>query len=143
MIILLFGQSLTMAFFFVMLKIQSTSTWPSRMSQLQPVIQLQSMAEPLLNIQEMQFWLDKAVAWGQADSPDTQGDTCLHLNRLRDLLQQLLTNMNNTVSYCEKKFSFLLTLSHQDLYSRLICVVLVLRFIFQMPVTANKMVSIH
>uniref|UniRef100_A0A671TJ06 FA complementation group C n=1 Tax=Sparus aurata TaxID=8175 RepID=A0A671TJ06_SPAAU len=71
------------------------------MSQLQPVIQLQSMAEPLLNIQEMQFWLDKAVAWGQADSPDTQGDTCLHLNRLRDLLQQLLTNMNNTSSTIE------------------------------------------
>ncbi|XP_073322843.1 Fanconi anemia group C protein isoform X2 [Pagrus major] len=71
------------------------------MSQLQPAIQLQSMAEPLLNIQEMQFWLDKAVAWGQADSPDTQKDTCLHLNRLRDLLQQLLIHMNNMSSTTE------------------------------------------
>ncbi len=70
------------------------------MSQLQPLIQLQQTAEPLLNVREMQFWLDKAVAWGQADSPDTQKDTCLHLSRLRDFLQQLLTHINNMVSRC-------------------------------------------
>uniref|UniRef100_A0A3P8S3B4 FA complementation group C n=1 Tax=Amphiprion percula TaxID=161767 RepID=A0A3P8S3B4_AMPPE len=51
--------------------------------------------------QEMQFWLDKAVAWGQADSPDTQKDTCLHLNRLRDFLQQLLAHINNMSSTAE------------------------------------------
>lgn len=78
------------------------------MSQLQPLIQLQQMAEPLLNVQEMQFWLDKAVAWGQADSPDTQKDTCLHLSRLRDFLQQLLTHINNMVSRCSEKLSLCL-----------------------------------
>uniref|UniRef100_A0A3B4FNB2 FA complementation group C n=1 Tax=Pundamilia nyererei TaxID=303518 RepID=A0A3B4FNB2_9CICH len=45
---------------------------------------------------EMQFWLDKAVAWGQADSPDTQKDTCLHMSRLRDFLHQLLTQSSTT-----------------------------------------------
>ena len=80
------------------------------MSQPQPLIQLQTV-EPLLNIQEMQFWLDRAVAWGQADSPDTQKDTCLHLSRLRDFLQHLLTHINNMVSYdklslCHHIFSF-------------------------------------
>nr|XP_020502116.1 Fanconi anemia group C protein [Labrus bergylta] len=65
------------------------------MSQLQPQSQLQGSAEePLLNIQQMQFWLDKAVAWGQAERPDSQKDTCLHLNRLRDFLQRLLTHIN-------------------------------------------------
>ncbi|XP_034727517.1 LOW QUALITY PROTEIN: Fanconi anemia group C protein [Etheostoma cragini] len=64
------------------------------MSQPQPLIQLQLMAEPLLNVQEMQFWLDKAVTWGQADNSDTQKDTCLHLSRLKDFLQQLLTHIN-------------------------------------------------
>ncbi|KAG8011932.1 Fanconi anemia group C protein-like protein, partial [Nibea albiflora] len=49
----------------------------------------------------MQFWLDKAVAWGQADSPDTQKDTCLHLSRLRDFLQQLITHINNMSSTTE------------------------------------------
>ncbi|XP_008282273.1 Fanconi anemia group C protein [Stegastes partitus] len=71
------------------------------MSELQPLSQPQQTAEPLLNVQEMQFWLDKAVAWGQADSPDTQKDTCLHLNRLRDFLQQLLTHINNVSSTAE------------------------------------------
>ncbi|XP_070760111.1 Fanconi anemia group C protein [Enoplosus armatus] len=79
------------------------------MSQLQPLIQLQQLAEPLLNVQEMQFWLDKAVAWGQADSPDTQRDTCLHLSRLQDFLQQLLTHINNMSSTTEtmKRLPFL------------------------------------
>lgn len=71
------------------------------MSQLQPQIQLQQTAEPLLNVQEMQFWLDKVVTWGQADSADTQRDTCLHLSRLRDFIQQLLTHINNMVSHHE------------------------------------------
>ncbi|XP_051806822.1 Fanconi anemia group C protein isoform X1 [Acanthochromis polyacanthus] len=71
------------------------------MSELQPLSQPQQTAEPLLNVQEMQFWLDKAVAWGQADSPDTQKDTCLHLNRLRDFLQQLLAHISNMSSTAE------------------------------------------
>lgn len=69
------------------------------MSQLQPQIQLQQVAKPQLNIQEMQFWLDRAVAWGQADSTDTQKDICLHLSRLRVFVQQLLIQISNMVSY--------------------------------------------
>ncbi|XP_034548902.1 LOW QUALITY PROTEIN: Fanconi anemia group C protein [Notolabrus celidotus] len=80
------------------------------MSQLQPQTGLQQTAEePLLNIQQMQFWLDKAVAWGQADNPDSQKDTCLHLSRLRDFLQQLLTRINSMSSTTEtlKRLPFL------------------------------------
>ncbi|CAJ1069005.1 LOW QUALITY PROTEIN: Fanconi anemia group C protein [Xyrichtys novacula] len=76
------------------------------MSQLQ----LQRTAEePLLNIQQMQFWLDKAATWGQAESPDLQKDTCLHLSRLRDFLQQLLTHIESMSSTTEtmKKLPFL------------------------------------
>ncbi|XP_038558540.1 Fanconi anemia group C protein [Micropterus salmoides] len=79
------------------------------MSQLQPLTKCQQTAEPLLNVQEMQFWLNKAVAWSQADSPDTQKDTCLHLSRLRDFLQHLLTHSNNMRSTTEtmKRLPFL------------------------------------
>uniref|UniRef100_A0A672GD10 FA complementation group C n=1 Tax=Salarias fasciatus TaxID=181472 RepID=A0A672GD10_SALFA len=55
-------------------------------------------AESVLDVQGMQFWLDKAVAWSQADGPDSQRDTCLHLSRLRDFLQQLLTHIHNMVT---------------------------------------------
>ncbi|XP_029295217.1 Fanconi anemia group C protein isoform X2 [Cottoperca gobio] len=72
------------------------------MSQLQPQNQLQQTSEPPLNVQELQFWLDKAAAWGQADSPDTRKDTCLHLSRLKDYLQLLLTHMNNMSSTTER-----------------------------------------
>ncbi|XP_026177406.1 Fanconi anemia group C protein isoform X2 [Mastacembelus armatus] len=65
------------------------------MSQLQSLIQLQETSEHLLNVQEMQFWLDKAVAWTQVDSPETQKDTCRHLSRLSVFLQQLVTHINN------------------------------------------------
>jgi len=68
------------------------------MSQLQPPIQIPLAAGPLLDVQEMRFWLDKAVAWGQADRPGTRKDTALHLSRLRDFLQQLLTFINSVVS---------------------------------------------
>ncbi|XP_030593677.1 Fanconi anemia group C protein [Archocentrus centrarchus] len=71
------------------------------MSEEQPLSQLQQTEELLLNVQEMQFWLDKAVAWGQADSLDTQKDTCLHMSRLRDFLQQLLTHINSMSSTTE------------------------------------------
>lgn len=77
------------------------------MTELEPMSQLQQTTE--LIVQEMQFWLDKAVAWGQADSPDAQKDTCHHLNRLRDFLQLLLMYINNMSSTTEtmKKLPFL------------------------------------
>ncbi|XP_042075425.1 Fanconi anemia group C protein isoform X1 [Haplochromis burtoni] len=79
------------------------------MSEQQPLSQPLQTEEPLLNDQEMQFWLDKAVAWGQADSPDTQKDTCLHMSRLRDFLHQLLTQVNSMSSTTEtmKRLPFL------------------------------------
>lgn len=75
----------------------------------QPLIPLQQVAEPLLVVQEMQLWLEKAVAWGEADSPDAQKDTCLHLSRLRDFLQQLFTHIDNMVS----RYSEMLNVSSQ------------------------------
>ncbi|KAM9742960.1 Fanconi anemia group C protein [Menidia menidia] len=81
------------------------------MTDLESVSNLQQTAESnvLVNVQEMQFLLDKAVAWGQADSPDTLKDTCLHLNRLENFLQQLLTYINSMKSTAEtmKKLPFL------------------------------------
>ncbi|XP_068422410.1 Fanconi anemia group C protein isoform X2 [Clinocottus analis] len=71
------------------------------MSELQPQIQLQLAAEPPLDPQEMQFWLDKVASWGQADRPDTRRDTSLHLSRLRDFLQRLLTLINNVKVLCQ------------------------------------------
>ncbi|XP_029365659.1 Fanconi anemia group C protein isoform X2 [Echeneis naucrates] len=71
------------------------------MSQLQPLIQRQQMTKPLLNVQDMQIWLDKVVAWGQTDSPDTQKDTSLHLKKLSSYLRELLTHINNTSSTSE------------------------------------------
>ncbi|XP_034451155.1 Fanconi anemia group C protein isoform X1 [Hippoglossus hippoglossus] len=72
------------------------------MSLLQPAIQLQHTTVPLPSVQEeIQFWMDKAVAWGQADSPDTQRDTSLHLRRLSSYLQELLTHINNARSTTE------------------------------------------
>ncbi|AWP07292.1 putative Fanconi anemia group C protein isoform 2 [Scophthalmus maximus] len=72
------------------------------MSLLPPVIQLQQMTEePSPNVQEIQFWLDKMVAWGRADSPNIQRDVSLHLRRLSSYLQQLLTHINNLISTTE------------------------------------------
>lgn len=74
------------------------------MFQLQPQPQTEDTADPLLTVQEMQFWLDKAVAWGQAETVETQRDTCQHLSRLKDFIQQLLTHINSMVSFGEKRF---------------------------------------
>ncbi|XP_010772182.1 Fanconi anemia group C protein homolog isoform X2 [Notothenia coriiceps] len=63
--------------------------------------QLQQRTQPLLDVPALQFWLDKAVAWGQADRPDTLKDTCLHMSRLKDYLQQLLPHINNMSSTSE------------------------------------------
>lgn len=89
----------------------------ANMTELQPLSQLQETEE--LSVQEMQFWLDKAVAWGQADSSDSQKDTCRHLSRLKDFLQQLLAQINSMVrgltaafssSYNKVNFEFVINL---------------------------------
>nr|XP_020449402.1 Fanconi anemia group C protein isoform X2 [Monopterus albus] len=71
------------------------------MAQQQPPIQSQQTSEPLLNVQRMQFWLEKVVCWGQAGSPDIQKDICLHLRRLQGFLQQLVSHINNMSSTTE------------------------------------------
>ncbi|KAL6114034.1 fancc [Pungitius sinensis] len=65
------------------------------MSQPQPPMQT---AQGVPSVQDTRFWLDKAVCWGQADGPDTHKDTSVHLSRLKDFLQQLLTHINDTSS---------------------------------------------
>ncbi|KAG7252016.1 hypothetical protein CRUP_024982 [Coryphaenoides rupestris] len=59
------------------------------------------VVEPLVDAQEVQFWMEKAVgrAAGEPESPETQRDLCLHLGRLRDFLQVLLTHMSNMTCY--------------------------------------------
>lgn len=83
------------------------SSSSSRMSQLHPHDQLQQMSEPSLTMEEMQFWLDKAVAWGETDNADSQRDTCLHLNRLTAFIQQLLSHINTMVRYDNDFFTVL------------------------------------
>lgn len=86
------------------LTFQDTFSSSSRMLQLKQQPQIEDIADPLLTAQEMQFWLDKAVAWGQAETVETQRDTCQHMSRLRDFIQQLLKHINSMVSYREKRF---------------------------------------
>lgn len=74
------------------------------MSQLQQQPHMEDSADPLVTVQEMQFWLDKAVAWGQVETLEAQRDTCQHLSRLRDFIQQLLKHINSMVSYHENRF---------------------------------------
>lgn len=75
------------------------------LQQQQP--QVEDTADLLLTVQEMQFWLDKAVAWGQAATVETQRDTCQHLSRLRDFIQQLLKHINSMVSHHETRVMWL------------------------------------
>ena len=49
-----------------------------------------------VDAQEVQFWMEKAVE-GVEGSPEVQRDTCLHLGRLRDFLQGLLTHIHKMV----------------------------------------------
>ncbi|KAM9858611.1 Fanconi anemia group C protein [Aulostomus maculatus] len=58
-------------------------------------------SQPPAEFQEMHFWLEKVVVWGQADSPVAHKDTCLYLSRLRGFLQRLLTHINNMSSTTE------------------------------------------
>ncbi|KAM8887309.1 Fanconi anemia group C protein isoform 2-T2 [Spinachia spinachia] len=71
------------------------------MSEPQPLLQLPQTAEAVPSIQEMRFWLDKVVCWGQAEGPDTHKETSLHLSRLKDFLQQLLRLINNMEVLCQ------------------------------------------
>eukprot|EP00066_Takifugu_rubripes_P024625 XP_011613891.1 PREDICTED: Fanconi anemia group C protein [Takifugu rubripes] len=71
------------------------------MFPLQQQPHMEDSADPLVTVQEMQFWLDKAVAWGQAQTVETQRDTCQHLSRLRDFTQQLLKHINSMASTTE------------------------------------------
>ncbi|TWW60570.1 hypothetical protein D4764_05G0006600 [Takifugu flavidus] len=71
------------------------------MFPLQQQPHMEDSADPLVTVQQMQFWLDKAVAWGQAQTVETQRDTCQHLSRLRDFTQQLLKHINSMASTTE------------------------------------------
>ncbi|CAL8296017.1 unnamed protein product [Gadus morhua 'NCC'] len=55
---------------------------------------------PLVDAQQVQFWMEKAVE-GMAGGPEVQRDICLHLGRLRDFLQWLLTHIHNMSSTTE------------------------------------------
>lgn len=68
------------------------------MSDVQPLSHLQQTAESVMDVQELKFWLDKAVTWGQAENPDTQRDTRMHLSRLRNFLQGLNSYIDSTRS---------------------------------------------
>lgn len=61
-------------------------------------VQAGQTSEPPLAMEEMHFWLDKAVTWDQSHSAESQTDTCLHLSKLRAFLQQLLTLIDQAVS---------------------------------------------
>uniref|UniRef100_A0A674K4X5 Fanconi anemia group C protein homolog n=1 Tax=Terrapene triunguis TaxID=2587831 RepID=A0A674K4X5_9SAUR len=48
-----------------------------------------------------QYWLDKAVEWGQTTTLESQQDVCLHLPKLQEFLQQIyesLKHMNSTTA---------------------------------------------
>lgn len=49
---------------------------------------------------EVQFWMTKAVSWGDNTSCLTLLDTSRHLNGLRSFLQQLLQGLQQMV--CQK-----------------------------------------
>ncbi|XP_067087465.1 Fanconi anemia group C protein [Osmerus mordax] len=62
---------------------------------------LRAQADPRVGAQEESFWLGKAVEWGQAKSPESQRDACLHLARLRAFLHTVLARINATSSTSE------------------------------------------
>ncbi|KAH1169045.1 hypothetical protein KIL84_013635, partial [Mauremys mutica] len=48
-----------------------------------------------------QYWLDKAVEWGQTTTLESQQDVCLQLPKLQEFLQQIyesLKHMNSTTA---------------------------------------------
>ncbi|KAM7166621.1 Fanconi anemia group C protein isoform 2-T7 [Macrochelys suwanniensis] len=58
----------------------------------------QDTAVPKLSFQ---YWLNKAVEWGQTTTLESQQDVCLHLPKLQEFLQQIyesLKHMNSTTA---------------------------------------------
>uniref|UniRef100_A0A8C8SF04 Fanconi anemia group C protein homolog n=1 Tax=Pelusios castaneus TaxID=367368 RepID=A0A8C8SF04_9SAUR len=58
----------------------------------------QDTAVPKLSFE---YWLDKAVQWGQTTTLESQQDVCLHLPKLQEFLQQIyesLKQMNSTIA---------------------------------------------
>ncbi|XP_062310173.1 Fanconi anemia group C protein isoform X2 [Osmerus eperlanus] len=76
-------------------------TWPQTDPGSGPKPMLRAQADPRVGAQEESFWLGKAVEWGQAKSPESQRDTCLHLARLRAFLHTVLARINATSSTSE------------------------------------------
>ncbi|NXP28342.1 FANCC protein, partial [Scytalopus superciliaris] len=52
----------------------------------------QDTTVPKLNFE---YWLDKAIEWGQATTPESQKDVCLHLPQLQEFLCQLYETLKD------------------------------------------------
>ncbi|XP_068944103.1 Fanconi anemia group C protein isoform X2 [Petaurus breviceps papuanus] len=54
------------------------------------------MAQDSLDLPlNLEFWLNKAVAWGQAATLESQQDVCLHLPQLQKFLQQIYETLKH------------------------------------------------
>ncbi|XP_072453027.1 Fanconi anemia group C protein isoform X2 [Notamacropus eugenii] len=54
------------------------------------------MAQDTLDLPlNFEFWLNKAVAWGQASTLESQQDVCLHLPQLQKFLQQIYETLKH------------------------------------------------
>lgn len=60
----------------------------------------QDTAVPKLNFE---YWLDKAIEWGQATTLESQKDVCLHLPQLQEFLHQLYETIKRLVSDFRRK----------------------------------------
>ncbi|KAL4630062.1 Fanconi anemia group C protein [Arapaima gigas] len=63
----------------------------------------------LFTEQLVEFWMNKAVEWGQAETPTVQFDVALHLAKLRSFLQDVLQKLHATSSTKEmmERFPFI------------------------------------
>lgn len=55
----------------------------------------QDTTVPKLNFE---YWLNKAVEWGQTTTLQSQQDVCLHLPKLQEFLQQIYETLKHMVS---------------------------------------------
>lgn len=46
----------------------------------------------------VEFWLQKALQWGQITTSESQQDVCLHLPELQEFLQQIYGALKHMVS---------------------------------------------
>lgn len=60
----------------------------------------QDTAVPKLNFE---YWLDKAIEWGQATTLESQKDVCLHLPQLQEFLHQVYETLKHMVSDFKRK----------------------------------------